>query len=71
LFVVKLARSVPGNLFELVDPMTNMGVLLIESTLTKQPTKGNQDFAIQTWSLLDLELSLKGTLPENAVRTVN
>ncbi|OQA77733.1 MAG: hypothetical protein BWY31_04445 [Lentisphaerae bacterium ADurb.Bin242] len=72
-------KSLGGNLYlfsgdrlsELVNPMTNMGVLILESAQTKPQTKGNADFTLQTWSLLELELSLKGTLPENAEWAVN
>lgn len=56
---------------ELVDPSTNMGILMLDSVQTKPQTKSSPDFTLQTWSILELELSLKGTLPENAEWTAN
>ncbi len=56
---------------DLVDPLTNAVTLVLDSAQLKPQNKTAQDFSLQLWSVLELELSLKGTLAENSEWSAN
>ncbi len=74
-----VGKSLGGNEYlfsgdriaDLVDPLTNTVTLVLDSAQSKPQNKTSQDFSLQLWSVLEMELSLKGTLPGNAEWSAN